>query len=268
MVGQLRIPLPTAPARQVRLQIDLALPSLRVCRTIAVPDAPMRLADLVPLARSLSDEIVEATVQRGRLRGQTVPCRNGCAACCRYLVPVSVPEALRLWDEIKLQPPARCDPALMRCCAAAKRLLATPPPTAPDESGRMTYAQAVGRWYAQLDLPCPFLADEMCTIYENRPVACREYLATSPAEHCRSHWPDEGQRLTPPVSVLEALGRLAAKMDHTRLQALLLPLAPIWAQTHRQRGARTWPARRLVGAFLDILHDLAAGAAQAGAEAA
>jgi hypothetical protein len=33
-------------------------------------------------------------------------------------------------------------------------------------------------------IACPFLEDESCSIHESRPLACREYLVTSPAENC------------------------------------------------------------------------------------
>jgi Fe-S-cluster containining protein len=33
-------------------------------------------------------------------------------------------------------------------------------------------------------MPCPFLEDESCSIHPDRPLVCREYLVTSPAELC------------------------------------------------------------------------------------
>ena len=41
-----------------------------------------------------------------------------------------------------------------------------------------------GRRYFRLGLACPFLDDENCTIHPERPLACREYLVTSPASAC------------------------------------------------------------------------------------
>ena len=40
------------------------------------------------------------------------------------------------------------------------------------------------REYFSQQIACPFLEDESCSIHPSRPVACREYLVTSPAEHC------------------------------------------------------------------------------------
>jgi hypothetical protein len=38
--------------------------------------------------------------------------------------------------------------------------------------------------YFALGIPCPFLEEESCSIHPDRPLVCREYLVTSPAELC------------------------------------------------------------------------------------
>ena len=35
-----------------------------------------------------------------------------------------------------------------------------------------------------------FLEDESCSIHQHRPLACREYLVTSPAENCQNPTPE------------------------------------------------------------------------------
>jgi hypothetical protein len=52
--------------------------------------------------------------------------------------------------------------------------------------GSLTEAdrQPLGMKYFGLGIACPFLEDESCSIYEHRPMRCREYLVTSPPENC------------------------------------------------------------------------------------
>ena len=38
--------------------------------------------------------------------------------------------------------------------------------------------------YFALGIACPFLEEESCSIHADRPLVCREYLVTSPAELC------------------------------------------------------------------------------------
>lgn len=47
----------------------------------------------------------------------------------------------------------------------------------------------------------PFLEDDACSIHPHRPSVCREYLVTSPAEHCA----ELGRKLVKrvPVSVVQ-----------------------------------------------------------------
>ena len=40
--------------------------------------------------------------------------------------------------------------------------------------------------YFKHGIACPFLEDESCSIHPDRPMACREYLVSSPAENCRA----------------------------------------------------------------------------------
>jgi Fe-S-cluster containining protein len=44
--------------------------------------------------------------------------------------------------------------------------------------------QPIGLEYFHQGIACPFLEDEACSIHADRPLACREYLVTSPAENC------------------------------------------------------------------------------------
>ena len=63
---------------------------------INITESQVRLTDIVPLARKVSTKITKIVVERERRSGQNIPCRQGCSACCNFLVPLSVPEALCL----------------------------------------------------------------------------------------------------------------------------------------------------------------------------
>jgi hypothetical protein len=59
--------------------------------------------------------------------------------------------------------------------------------------------------YFRLGIACPFLEDESCSIHPDRPMACREYLVSSPPENCRSPRPDNTERLALDAYPLPAL---------------------------------------------------------------
>jgi hypothetical protein len=60
-----------------------------------------------------------------------------------------------------------------------------------------------------------------------------------------------------PLSITEALARLAAELEQSSIEAVMLPLALPWAEENRQRWERTWPAPMMVEKFVNILKDMA-----------
>ena len=229
---------------------------------IVVTDAPAGLGDLVPLALALSTRIISGAIRQAGDSGAKVPCRKGCAACCSYLVPLSVPEALCMGREIGPLSESS-DPAIVRALtAAARRILEgwSESPfaqTDPDDNGEDCDIEAVGRWYASLDLECPFLSQGACTVYDKRPIACREHAVVDTVGHCEGFPPDRGNRLEMPIKVLDALGQVAADLEQTEVQAVMMPLAVFWYEENRHRALQTWDGPELVSRFLNCLADTA-----------
>jgi Fe-S-cluster containining protein len=79
--------------------------------------------------------------------------------------------------------------------------------------------------YFSKGIPCPFLEDESCSIHENRPLICRQYLVTSPASHCRKPSAETISRVPLAADVLRALIRIEAQ-DQDRPRFVPLVLAP------------------------------------------
>src|SRR5439155_2933369 len=106
--------------------------------------------------------------------------------CVRQLVPNSAIEAQEIASLVDRMPPERKKTILARFEHARKKLdeaeMLDPlrhPDQFTDEHMRL-----LGREYFSLGIACPFLEDEACSIYADRPITCREYLVTSPAVNC------------------------------------------------------------------------------------
>jgi Fe-S-cluster containining protein len=149
--------------------------------SVNVPAEAIRPVDLLPILQGFSNAIVGAAST-----GEAVSCRAGCGACCRQVVPISETEALYLAELIEEMPSDRKATILARFADAVSRIadaglseklrlesLAT-------AEERRKVAQA----YFSLGIACPFLENESCGIYDHRPLACREYLVTSPPANC------------------------------------------------------------------------------------
>jgi len=236
---------------------ELDVPGGPVRFDVHVTPRPARLSDMVPLARTLSARLSLVTLDNLRREGACVPCRKGCPACCTYMVPLSVPEAFRLRDDVSALPADQRRSVHQSCVEAAQKILAAVPEdlagNEPAPTDTQTHTSRLGGWYAGLDLPCPFLSDGVCASYRDRPLACREHLVTGSAAQCRGEGADEPSVAPVPVSVLECLGQLAAELEQLELEAVLLPLALPWAQENIERSRQTWPATAMVERFIEIL---------------
>lgn len=89
----------------------------------------------------------------------------------------------------------------------------------------------VSRRYFAAGIACPFLEDECCSIYDDRPMTCREYGVTTPPERCADL--DGGARAVDrPVRMSEVLGRVAALELDLPTGTLPLTLALEWHEVH------------------------------------
>jgi len=230
---------------------------------IGVGKGQARLADIVPLARTICTKITDAVVESIYSDGGRIPCCKGCAACCRRcLVPLSVPEALCLKEEISAAPPYRRESMFRACLLAAQRILSQKPPeqfidqTAEALQASPAELNLVSSWYMSLKLACPFLYNDVCTIYEQRPLACREHFVKGSASVCR------GERgiaevVEMPAQLPNALGQLASELEGMSVEAVILPFALVWCEENPERAERTWPAATMVKRFVEIVKAMA-----------
>ena len=87
-----------------RFQVSLQTPAGPIATEISVPTGFVPVTSIVPLMRSLGEQAQVLEEQQALRSGQSVSCRNGCAACCRMLVPLSPPEVFTLQASIERLP--------------------------------------------------------------------------------------------------------------------------------------------------------------------
>lgn len=242
-------------ARQRVCQFTLRLGGEEVEVRETVPARVVRAADLLPLFQRLTDTVVGAVARQAERRGQRISCRAGCGACCRQPVPVAEAEAIHLAELVGRLPIERGERVRRRFAAAldaleragclgdVRRL-----PRVSDEAER----RRVGLGYFRLQIPCPFLEEESCSIYPHRPLACREYLVVSPASRCSDPGP-QVERLAFPVRPSRLLYRFGDGLGKDNARWVPLVLALVWAGRGRGRAARRFFAPGLYESFVTQL---------------
>lgn len=227
--------------------------------TVEIPDAFVPVTDIVPLLRRLGEQAQTLEQQRITAAGQVISCARGCAACCRMLVPVSAPEAFALRDMVANVPEAARQAIHRRLADTIARLeqagLLAQLREAAETDRPITdeMMEPLNRAYYALKIPCPFLENETCSIYEDRPAACRELLVTSPAEWCQDMVNKPVRAIPVPLRVSTILGLLWSDLTGGPPRLIPLPLALDWADRHATENRAGWKARDLLDRALDTI---------------
>lgn len=153
---------------------------------MTVPAKPVKLSRMLPVLHALTNSFVDAGVQATEKAGEKISCRKGCGACCRQPVPLAEVEAFQIAELVESLPEPRRAEVKKRFAEGAAHFrkikwferIENCPPDSPET------VQQLGLEYFKEGVACPFLAEESCSIHTQRPIACREYLVTSPAENC------------------------------------------------------------------------------------
>ena len=166
-------------------QVVLVLGGEPVRFELTAPAGVATVQEVLPVLQGLSSFLAERAEAKARGEGSAVSCHAGCGACCRQLVPISPSEAHALAHLVEAMPEPRRSRVRQRFEGALEAL---------DKGGvldRLVVAREEGRSELAMDyfrsgVACPFLEAESCSIHPDRPLSCREYLVTSPAENCRT----------------------------------------------------------------------------------
>ena len=218
--------------------VVLTIGGSKVDVQLTVPAGPTRPDELLPLFQSLTDLIVGAAVKDAEASGAAISCRKGCGACCRQLVPISEIEIESIRRLIEALPEARRLQIISRFERALQRL---------DEAGLLEPLRmpervsrerilGLGAAYFQQGIACPFLEDEACSIHADRPLACREYLVTSPSAHCANPSPETIRCVSVPAKVSRAVRHLDTGKVNASSTWIPMILALEWRKLDRTDG--------------------------------
>jgi Fe-S-cluster containining protein len=221
------------------------------------PAGPARLDELLPIFRKVDNAVIDRAVARVEATGEKVSCAKGCSACCRAQpVPVTPPETHALSRLVDSLPEPRRSEVRVAFADRVARLRSAglydtfmhrdPDLTADD-------ARRIADRYFRLGLVCPFLVDDACGIYEDRPFVCRQYLVTSPAALCSDPLHNPVKPVPMPLrfatAALTVAEQLAGRPQHT----VPLVLALEYAEAHRDELNQQYDGRDMFGRFVKAL---------------
>lgn len=185
-------------ARSVSVSVALSIRGRKFDLEMGVFADTVPAEAMLPLFRSFAENFVDVAVKEAEQQGKKITCQKGCGACCRQLVPISAIEARQLAKMVEAMPPVRRQIIRQRFANALRKLaeaglleMLLHPESIDQEQREKLAPQYFGQGIA-----CPFLENESCSIHLDRPIACREYLVTSPAEFCAAPTSENVEMIT------------------------------------------------------------------------
>jgi Fe-S-cluster containining protein len=225
-----------------------------------VPDRAVRFDELLPALRQMDDRLIDAAVADREAAGERVSCSKGCSACCRTQpVPITPPETLALARLVDALPEPR-QSAVRAAFAAAVTQLRTADIydvyMRRDPAMTRETAIAAVRRYMTLALACPFLVDEACGIYADRPFVCRQYLVTSPPDLCAAPLDNPVRPVRAPAAFASAMLKASETLSGRATYTVPLVLALDYAAANRGELERTYDAKSGFGEVMKALKEI------------
>ncbi len=216
------------------------------------------LSGLVPHAWRLAEIEMRDALAGDERRGLEASCSEGCAACCHYLVRLSIPEALYLGELVMALGEKRRTNVMARFASAKDSIreagllerLEADLIVPPGDTGAELRIHELSRDYLAMasgsGLGCPFLVEDLCSIHAWRPATCRQYCVTSAAPLCLDPFGSNVRRVPVSRNLAEAMANLAGELLDRPPEFIALPLALDWSAAHPEIAAARWDERDLL----------------------
>ncbi|MBV2122760.1 MAG: YkgJ family cysteine cluster protein [Candidatus Thiodiazotropha sp. (ex Ctena orbiculata)] len=203
-----------SPTESISAELRIGSENLRF--SVEITNEPVHIHDLLPFFQRITDKVVEIGVKEAEQQGKCISCKKGCGACCSQLVPVSRAEGYNLLNLIESMPAERQQVIRARFAQNIKVLkdagVLQMMEQAVSNNDRMKLRE-VGVNYFRLNLPCPFLEDQSCSIHRDRPLSCREFLVTSNPVHCADTNPETVESLSLPKRISPIIYRMSRDLN-------------------------------------------------------
>ncbi|MGA9672354.1 MAG: YkgJ family cysteine cluster protein [Terracidiphilus sp.] len=245
---------PVTTIETVTVEFTLAVGDGRISASAVVPAGETTLTEILPILRELDNSLIGMAASASVAAGRPISCKAGCGACCRQLVPISIFEAESLAAWIRSLPEPQQQELAQRFHHTLQTLAASGMLDRLVESGKEFWEpeneahQRLAIDYHHQGVPCPFLVDESCSIHPIRPLICREYLVSSPPEHCVDPATLQTEMVPLLVRLMPALNQIGAHVENSTRGWIPLIFLFAWMK------AKAHPGERISGTGPEVLY--------------
>lgn len=206
---------------------------------LTVPASPVKPQKMLPLFQKMTNSFVQVGVEFVESQGEKISCKKGCSACCRQAVPIAEAEAFALAELVENMNEPKRSRIKKRFAQACERLHEMNWFERMENFAELTPKKreklVMEHFYENIE--CPFLENDMCSIHEQRPLICREYLVTTPAENCDKPTAATIRPVKPLLKTSKAFRRMGISENLKNLDFVPLTGALEWAENHPDKFA-------------------------------
>lgn len=212
------------------VELNLSLPVKRV-----KPDR------MLPVLQKITDKFAKTAVEAFVKEEENVSCKMGCAMCCRHPVPLAETEVYQIAELVEKLPETRRNEIKQRFAESCEKLKEIDwferleNAYQLDSAAKSDELKKLAIEYFAEYIDCPFLEKESCTIYHERPLACREFLVTSPAENCQNPSPENIKHVDLKFKISSILPKLWKTESLNNRDILTMVYALEWSQKNPNR---------------------------------
>ncbi|MCU7840085.1 MAG: YkgJ family cysteine cluster protein [Candidatus Thiodiazotropha sp. (ex Troendleina suluensis)] len=238
------------------VEAEIRIGSRSIHFSAQITNQPVQPYEMLPLFQNITDKVIEIGIDEVVAKGKQISCRSGCGACCSQLVPVSRAEAVALIGLVDAMPSTKQAEVRARFSQSMEILHDVGILDELDRAiidGDKDKLRAVGLAYFNLNLPCPFLENQSCSIHPDRPLSCREFLVVSDPAFCAKPDPETIESVVLPKRVSAVLYAMCDPKNHVGKG--FLPLVQILANATSLQNDQSppEPAIDLLNHFLKKL---------------
>jgi Fe-S-cluster containining protein len=202
---------------------------------MTVPAKPVKPQRMLPIFQQMTNSFVEMGIN-ALPDNEKISCQAGCGACCSQAVPLAEIEAYKIAEMVENMPEPRRREIKERFEKAFAHFA---------EIGWFEKLQnCAGKTnkeqeqvildYFREGISCPFLEDGACSIHPDRPLACREYLVTSPAENCSNPTAKTIKMVEIPIKPSKPVRNLGRAAQIAGVDFIPMVLALKWAENNAE----------------------------------
>lgn len=221
---------------------------------MSVPASPVKARRMLPVFQQMTGSFVNLSVQAAETSGLAISCKKGCGACCRQGVPLAEIEAFEIAELVENLPEPRRAEIKRKFAEGCEQLRESGWFERLDNYPNISNEERIKviKDYFYEGIACPFLEEESCSIHADRPLACREYLVTSPAEHCARPSAETIRMVEMPIKPSKSLRYVGRSGNPMKVNFVPMIRALEWAENYSENAAEK-PGQEWMADFFEVL---------------